>query len=137
MLGGALSMSGLLASTYRAADDTEAPAAEVDPATRTLLMFGPTMHWHPTPEEGLYYQLGLGIVSLQASTPQQSSSTYSALGGGMQLGVGYEWLRTKHWHLGALALSQVSLTTGTDEQQDRWWHLHSTAVSLNITASYN
>lgn len=134
MLGGMLSASTLLASNTHPEPDAEALPEELDPSRRDLLFAGPYLHWHPSLDSGWYWEFAAGISQLDTAA---LSGRYTASGGGAELGVGYEWFRRDGFYVGGLASSRFLVMRGVDDQGDVWWHSHSTAVSLSITAAYN
>jgi hypothetical protein len=134
MLGGLLSGSTLLASNYHPNPDAEAPPEELDPSRRDVIFAGPYLHWHPSLASGWYWQAAAGFAQLDTAA---LSGRYTAVGGGVSIGLGYEWFRRDGFYLGALAATQFSVMRGIDDEGNEWWHTHSSAGSLNLTAAYN
>ena len=134
MLGGMVGASTLLASNYHPVQDGEALPDELDPSRRDILFAGPFVHLHPSLDSAWYWRFAAGVSQLDAAS---WSGRYTASGGGAEVGVGYEWFRRDGFYVGGLASSRFLVMRGIDDQGDVWWHTHSTAVSLSITAAHN
>jgi hypothetical protein len=141
VLGGGVYSAELLVSHFRA-DHSSAvePPPELDPELRELVVLGPFIDWYPRPSRGLHLQAAVGFASLTSGTGvagRDDEDTYRALGGGIVLGVGYEWWIGDEWSLGVLARAQGAAVSGEDEADVRWFHGVSTSPSLLLTLTYH
>lgn len=141
VLGGGLYTFDLLASTLRLEDGSvDAPPAELDTGLRNLVLLAPFVDIYPNPRRGFHVQGALGVAALTASVFGSSAtdrSKYSAIGGGLMLGAGYEWWIADEWSLGVLGRAMVTVLTGEDESDVRWIHIAATSPSFMFTLTYH
>ena len=140
VLGGGIYTARLLSGHFTL--DESSPAGlprELDPELRELVVVGPFMDWYPNPRRGFHLQAALGFASLTdgGSNFDDDDEDYQAFGGGLVLGVGYEWWIGNEWSLGALARVQGAAVTGKDDADVRWFHGVSTNPALLLTLTYH
>lgn len=144
VVGGGIYTARLLTGHFRL--DPGSPAApplELDPELRELLVLGPFVDWYPNPRRGLHLQAALGFAGLMSGDgnfrgdDDDDDDRYRAYGGGIVLGIGYEWWIGEEWSLGALARAQAAAVSAKDEADVRWFHGVSTSPSLLLTLTYH
>jgi hypothetical protein len=142
VLGGGFYTAKLLAGHFRL-DDSSAvnPPGELEPELRDLVMVGPFLDWYPKPTRGLHFQAAVGLASLSSGSrgfdDEDDDARYDAVGGGLVLGVGYEWWIGDEWSIGALGRIQAAAVTGEDDANVRWFHGVSTGPTLLLTLTYH
>lgn len=139
VLGGGLYTARLLSSHY-GADDSSAgqPPPELDPAARHLIVLGPFLDYYPRPSGGLHFQAALGLAAASTDVGNtDEDERYTAGGGGVVFGVGYEWWVGDEWSVGVLARAMAAAVTGKDDAGVRWFHGISTNPSLLFTVTYH
>jgi hypothetical protein len=141
VLGGSIYSLDLVASTLRAsgASITDIPA-ELDPALRNASLIGPFLDWYPNVRGGFHAQVALGLATLTPRVLGHSAtddSEYVALGGGIAIGVGYEWWVADEWSIGVLSQLGARLLRGDDEAGTTWRHVVTTSPNLSVSLTYH
>lgn len=141
VVGGGLYTLDLLTSTLKLEEDSAgSPPAELDTELRNLVLFAPFIDVYPNPRRGFHVQGALGLAALTprvfgSSATEQSE--YAAIGGGLMLGVGYEWFVADEWSIGILGRATVSVLTGKDESGVRWIHVPISSPSFMVSLTYH
>lgn len=141
VVGGGLYSLDLIASTLRTDGNGVDPIpSELDPGLRSLTLIGPFVDWYPSVRGGFHVQAALGLATLVPRVfghPATSDSDYSAVGGGLLLGAGYEWWVADEWSLGVLTQLGVRALRGDAEDGARWTHLITHSPSLCASLTYH
>lgn len=141
VVGGGIYTADLLASTLRLERGSAGePPPELDTGLRNLVLLAPFIDIYPNPRRGFHVQGALGLAALTASVFGSSAtdrSKYSAIGGGLMLGAGYDWWVADEWSLGVLGRATISIVTGEDESGVRWVHVPATSPSFMFTLTYH
>jgi hypothetical protein len=141
VLGGGIYTADLVASTLKLEEDSVGPPPiELDTELRNLVLIAPFIDIYPNPRYGFHIQGALGLALLTprvfgSSATEQSE--YAAVGGGLMLGVGYEWWIADEWSLGVLGRATINVLTGKDEDDVRWVHIPITSPSFMVTITYH
>lgn len=95
--------------------------------------------WYFRPESGLHAQAALGVAALTGVGPEppRIRDRRSAVGGGLMLGVGYEWWIASEWSFGILGRVTAALLTEEDGTGARWFHAAAAGPSVLFTATYH
>jgi len=139
VLGGGIYSADLIASTFRSNPGSAVPPAELDPGLRSLTVIGPFLDWYASDTGGFHIQFGLGLGTM---TPQvfgdaaTRQSEYLAIGGGLMLGVGYEWWVGDDISLGILSRTTAVLLRGHDDSDVAWTHFGLTSPGLLVSLTY-
>jgi hypothetical protein len=141
VVGGGIYSLDLVASTLRIKGSaTQQLPAEIDPGLRSLALIAPFVDWYPNVRGGFHVQAALGIATLVPRVfghPATSQSDYSAVGGGLLLGTGYEWWVADEWSIGVLTQLGVRVLRGEDEAGRSWTHLITNSPSLCVSLTYH
>jgi hypothetical protein len=141
VVGGGIYSLDLVASTLRInGSSTQQLPAEIDPGLRSLALLAPFVDWYPNVRGGFHVQAALGIATLVPRVfghPATSQSDYSAVGGGLLLGTGYEWWVADEWSIGVLTQLGVRVLRGEDEAGRSWTHLITNSPSLCVSLTYH
>jgi hypothetical protein len=141
VLGGGLYTAKLLSGHYRSdASSAGDPPLELDPEARDLVMLGPFLDYYPRPSRGLHFMAALGLAGMTATLggrTDDDDDRYTAVGGGLVFGVGYEWWVGDEWSLGAMARAMAVALSGKDEADVRWFHGIGASPSLMLTLTYH
>lgn len=141
VVGGGIYSLDLIASTLRVKQSSVGPIpAEVDPGLRALSLFAPFVDWYPSVRGGFHVQGAIGFATLVPRVfghPATSESKYSALGGALVLGTGYEWWIADEWSIGVLSQLGVRLLRGEDESGRSWTHLITNSPALCVSLTYH
>jgi hypothetical protein len=136
VLGGGIWTTQIASSTYFHDRGRELPESLRKPQDFTLI--GPFADWYFVPSRGFHAQAGIGFAELSGYRWAQAdfSGEDAAFGGGLMLGVGYEWWVDRQWGLGALA-RLTSAIVAQDEAGTTWVHAVTTFPALMLSATYN
>lgn len=141
VLGGGIYSLDLIASTLRVKESSLEPIpAEIDPGLRALSMFGPFVDWYPNVRGGFHVQGALGLAILVPRVfghPATSESEYTAVGGALVLGTGYEWWIADEWSIGVLSQLGFRLLRGEDDSGRSWTHLITNSPALCVSLTYH
>lgn len=142
VLGGGAYTAQLVSGTYRTYRDSDGvPPPELDPEVRNFALVGPFFDWYPTPEKGFHIQAALGVASLSGvqldAFPLRDDEPYTAFGGGVMFGVGYEWWIAEQWSMGVLGRVMGAVLRGKDDQDVRWTHTAGTSPSVLLSVTYH
>lgn len=139
VLGGGVYTASLLSSTFERDEGVTVPD-ELEPKRRNFALIGPFVDWYPNARKGFHLQGAVGFATLQEGWKGRDAASepeYSAIGGGLMLGVGYDWFVAEEWSLGVLARVTGAVLTGTDDDDVRFFHAVGTSPSLLFSATYN
>ncbi len=141
VLGGGFYTAQLVAATFRQAKDSAgAPPPELDPEQRNFTLVGPFLDWYFNEHRGLHAQAALGLATFSAvgfGTFAGNSDPYHATGGGIMLGIGYEWWIADEWSMGALARVTGAYLVGKDDSDVMWRHGLGTSISPMFSITYH
>lgn len=142
VLGGGIYSAELVSATFRVTKDSAGmPPPELDPERRNFTLVGPFIDWYFNEHRGLHVQFALGFASLSAvrigSVPWEEDHPYNAAGGGVMLGLGYEWWIGEEWSMGVLARITGAYLSGKDDAGVRWYHGLGTGPSPMFTLTYH
>lgn len=142
VLGGGIYTAQLISSTFHVSKDSaDVPPAELDPERRNFTLVGPFVDWYFNEHRGLHLQLAIGFATLSAvrvgSVPWEEDNPYHAAGGGIMVGLGYEWWVGREWSIGALARITGAYLVGKDDAGVRWYHGLGTGPSPMFTITYH
>lgn len=142
VLGGGIYTAELVSSTFRVTKDSAGvPPLELDPERRNFTLVGPFFDWYFHEHRGLHLQMALGFASLSAvrigSVPWEEDDPYHADGGGIMLGLGYEWWVGEEWSIGALARMTAAYLVGKDDSGVHWYHGLGMGPSPMFTLTYH
>jgi hypothetical protein len=141
VLGGGIYTADLVASTLKLEKGSAGePPDELDTQLRNLVLFAPFIDLYPNPRYGFHVQGALGLAVLTPRVFGSSAterSEYAAVGGGLMLGVGYEFWVADEWSLGILGRATVNVLTGKDDDDVRWIHVPITSPSFMVTLTYH
>lgn len=133
ILGGGVWSSTVLASDRTVRGTT--PPAEVLDTRGEFSLIGPFVDYYPDATQGLHFQGAIGLANVRGFGNGDDDPV--ALGGGLMLGIGYEWWVSEEWSLGVLGRLAVGAATGTDNTDKRWYHTVGATPSALFTATYN
>lgn len=140
-LGGGVYTFDIVTATFRGTDDSaSAPPRELDPARRNFALVGPFVDWYFDDRSGFHAQLALGIASLsvvELDTSPVEDEPYGAIGGGIMLGIGYEWWVAEEWSLGVMARTTAAFLVGKDESDVTWHHALGSSPGPMFTVTYH
>jgi hypothetical protein len=141
VVGGGIYSLDLVASTLRTSESSIEPIpAEVDPGLRSLSLFAPFVDWYPNVRGGFHAQAALGLATLVPRVfghSATSQSDYTAVGGALLLGTGYEWWVADEWSIGVLTQLGVRVLRGDDDAGRKWTHLITNSPSLCVSLTYH
>lgn len=142
VLGGGAYTAQLIAGTFRVNDDSDGdPPPELDPEVRNFALVGPFIDWYPNPKTGFHFQAALGLATLSGvhldTSAVNDDEPYHAIGGGVMLGVGYEWWVGDEWSMGVSARLLGSFLRGKDDSDVMWNHVAGTGPSPMFTVTYH
>lgn len=139
VLGGGIYSADLIASTFRSNPGSALPPAELDTGLRSVTVIGPFLDWYARESGGFHLQFGLGLGTMTPQVfgdPATRQSEYAAIGGGLMLGVGYEWWVDDDISLGILSRTTAVLLRGHDDADVAWTHFGLTSPGLLVTLTY-
>jgi hypothetical protein len=141
VFGGGLYTADLITSTFKAEKGSAGvPPAELDTELRNLVLLAPFVDVYPNVRHGFHVQgaLGLAVVAPRVfGSSATDRSDYSAIGGGLMLGAGYEFWIADEWSLGVLGRTTLNILVGKDESDVRWTHVVITSPSFLFTLTYH
>jgi hypothetical protein len=141
VIGGGIFSADLVASTLRiSGSGLAAPPAELDPGLRSISLFGPFVDWYPNVRGGFHARAAVGLSTLTPRVfghPSTQRSEYLAVGGGLVLGVGYDWWVADEWSIGIMSQVTARLMTGKDDTDTKWTHLVTTTPGLYVCLTYH
>jgi hypothetical protein len=95
--------------------------------------------WYFRPERGFHAQAALGFAALTgvgAEAPRVRDRR-AALGGGVMLGVGYDWWIADEWSFGILGRVSGAVLTEKDDDGERYFHVTGMGPSVLFSATYH
>lgn len=136
VLGGGIYSSTVQASTFELVRG-EVPSELQRPDSFSII--GVMGDWYFRPRSGLHAQAALGVAALTGVGPESPRvrDRRSAVGGGVMLGVGYEWWIADEWSFGILGRVTGAVTTEEDDAGDRWYHVTGAGPAVLFTATYH
>jgi hypothetical protein len=141
VVGGGIYSLDLVASTLRSDESSLEPIpTEIDPGLRSLALLAPFVDWYPNVRGGFHAQAALGLATLVPRVfghPATTQSGYSAVGGALLLGTGYEWWVADEWSIGVLTQLGVRVLRGEDDAGRSWTHLITNSPSLCVSLTYH
>lgn len=141
VIGGGIYSLDLITSTLHTRDNASGPIPpELDPGLRSLPLIGPFVDWYPNVRGGFHAQAALGLATLVPRVfghPATSESEYSAVGGALIIGTGYEWWVGDEWSIGALSQLGLRVLRGEDEAGRQWTHLITNSPSFCVSVTYH
>jgi hypothetical protein len=127
-----------LTLTYTETEEGPPPPEEfVRPENFALA--GPFFDWFFNAKKGLHWQLGLGFAVLHGLNPDtpRLRDRDTAIGGGLMLGLGYDWFVSRQWSIGVLGRFTAGVVTEEDDAGVRWTHIPVAFPSTLFTAVYH
>ncbi len=140
VIGGVIYASDLIASTLRISEAGAVLPAELDAGLRSVSLIGPFVDWYPHPSEGLHVRLTLGLATLTPRLighPATQRSEYLAVGGGLALGVGYDWWVADEWSIGVMSQLGAAFLKGKDDSDVDWTHIVTISPGLFVCLTYH
>lgn len=141
VIGGGIFSADLLASTLRTSGSgLSGVPAELDPGLRGSSVFAPFVDWYPNVRGGFHARGALGLATLTPRVfghPATERSEYLAVGGGLVLGVGYDWWVADEWSIGVMSQAVARLMIGTDDADVKWTHIVTTTPGLYVCLTYH
>lgn len=138
VLGGGLYNTSLVTSSFHLDPQSDAaPASELDPGRRSILLIAAFVDWYPRPRNGFHLQGALGVAGLSAAGAAPRKDAYQAGGIGLSLGAGYEWWVGDEWSLGLLGRVTAIGLSGKDDAEVEFRHAVSTSPALLLTLTYH
>jgi hypothetical protein len=141
VIGGGIFTADLLASTFRTSGDALAvPPSELDPGLRSVSVFAPFVDWYPNVRGGFHVRGAIGLSTLTPQVfghPATQRSEYLAVGGGLVLGVGYDWWVADEWSIGVMSQAIARYLSGEDDDGVKWTHLVTTTPGLYVCLTYH
>lgn len=98
ILGGALFFESVQSPKITVLGETQSSDIHVG----TLGMIGPFVDWYLNPRKGFHLQGAIGAARITLRDGSGAVSDQSPVGGGLVLGVGYEWWIGDDWGLGVM-----------------------------------
>jgi hypothetical protein len=137
VLGGGIYTASMVTGSFSPDEGVTVPD-ELDPERRDFQVVGPFIDWYPNPSKGLHLQAAIGFASIQSGWgSERSEPEYAAYGGGVMLGVGYEWFVADEWSLGVMGRITGAVVTGEDDNGVRFYHAVGTSPSLLLAVTYH
>jgi hypothetical protein len=141
VVGGGIFSADLLASTLRInGSNLSGPPAELDPGLRSTSVFAPFVDWYPNVRGGFHARGALGLSMMTPRVfghPATERSEYLALGGGLVLGVGYDWWVADEWSIGIMSQAIARVMVGKDDADVKWTHIVTTTPGLYVCLTYH
>jgi hypothetical protein len=141
VIGGGIFTADLVASTYRASGSSASvPPSELDPGLRNVTLVGPFVDFYPEVRGGFHVRGALGVSTLTPQVfghPGTQRSEYLALGGGLMLGVGYDWWVADEWSIGVMSQAGARVLVGEDDDGVEWTHVVLTSPGLYVCLTYH
>lgn len=137
VLGGGIYGASALATTFERVRGTAPPEELQRP--NNFAVIGVMADWYFNPRKGFHAQAALGAASLTGVYPevQRYRDRSAAVGGGVMLGIGYEWWVSDNWGVGILGRVTGGVLVEEDSRGDRWFHLAAASPSMLFTATYH
>jgi hypothetical protein len=135
ILGAGAWGSGITSSLYTRSDGARPTRGE---GNRDLVVAGVFGDCYLENHDGWHAQLGFGIAQLgdHAWLQGDEAAGPTAIGGGLMVGLGYEWWVDDQWGIGALARF-IGAVTARGEAGETWIHTTTSVPALMLTATYN
>jgi hypothetical protein len=138
ILGGGFWTSSVL-SSERTLIDGSTPPDEVIAGSGNFTLVGPFVDWYFDARRGLHLQGALGFATVRGWDLQEAQDNPDAVsvGGGIMVGLGYEWWVSEQWSLGVLARLTAIAAVQEDDQDDLWTHGIASTPSVLFSATLN
>lgn len=140
VLGGGIYSTSVLAWALLPEDSGGPLPEELEPTSANFSLIGPFVDYYFDPRRGFHLQGALGLAALTGLRFDQGGrmdTDYTALGGGLMVGIGHEWWIGDEWSLGVLGRVTFAYVHGDDDDDVGWGHFVSTFPAVLATVTYH